>query len=1243
MDGPPSLLSPSSDLAQLLSSLGVSTSSSPAPSSSTGPDPLLIARSRLAALKSSIEYGTEQLKSLAGITPLSASSGEGQVAIRTSPPITSKLPDAAGGRREPPPFVLIGEGEGGEIELACEGVERQGVSYTVFTSKHEAILAARQIVTGLIEHFETLRNQLVKEAKDRIEETMQAAQAAGVVEPPADEGSSSAPIAAVEAPGAQKAATLVDEDGRVLNEEGLPFVDLNETLPNEQTSGGPSGSTRSALSTFEPQEKLTGDARKKWIESVFSQFGQGNDEDEDEDDEEGDVEGTTRPQSSSPRLSERKASTAPLPSTSTGPSIPATPPLSRPPAETTSLKSVLKPTSRPTTPRPSFGSSGIRKGFLNMNPSSPAAISSSDPLEAYETAAEAASDDEGGGRARGRANTIKAEEDRMSKSEELPPRSALGGVKETKKKKKSVRIQSPGPSAFREIPPIEVGTEPQSAQSSSSSHPSLLPPAPVSSSVRSASSLRNEEGDTVSLEAEAARILSLLGPEVVQGTPAGDEALRKIKLEEEERKAQLQAEEVRRLREEKKREGEKGKEQRPAIGLQVKERERGTTGASGEDKKITAAVQSAKVSAFKRGFLNAPYTAAKPSSSAPKASTSSSSSSSSQRPTTASVPVVKDPKVSLGMSALDRSLIKDAPLSLEREAKGLPPAVPHARPSKAYAEKLEKKQKADSDTPGAEGAQQTEAAKVVDTGSGEGSKVRFKLADADSEDEDADEKERRQVEQQSASARQRRAEHEEVEAEEAHHGATLVEVDDDEDAGEIDEHDEEAYARAAYASGDHSDDEGDLNAAKLRQRFDLFQDEDDDDEQDSDWDLEHEDDYGPDDDDEDNDPSSLVTDLESAELARSYALAKSQQMASRSQMTEERRRDLERAISGELSRGRDADEDEAGGDLWTEEEIDGRDLSSVLDPAEAAEREGAGPNTKMSRFRASRIVKALGMGDSAVGKAPSRPEAGLKPGADEADRRADEAGHDLAHLLEGATNIGPEGTTRAHTSIPQPRRATNGNGQETDGDQPVPPVMILPSLTPLRFPRKSAGPSRPEPLTEEDPLPREGVDLEGETDEDEKDDMLMDIMRARLQERRDREERKAEGGSVGSQPIKSRTKAEVVKRREEGDIGDSGKAMPAPPALRSGRGSTSVDAGTSTGAAVTPSSNGLIPPANQTSSLVDASPPSTGAKHQQQSSGEGATALPTASTEEEPEQEPKPKMSKFKAARLAAAQGGAGK
>ncbi|PWN20369.1 hypothetical protein BCV69DRAFT_283242 [Microstroma glucosiphilum] len=1227
MDGPPSLLSPSSDLAQLLSSLGVSTSSSPTPSSSTGPDPLLIARSRLAALKTSIEYGTEQLKSLAGITPLSASSGEGQVAIRTSPPITSKLSDAAGGRKEPPPFVLIGEGEGGEIGLACEGVERQGVSYTVFNSKHEAILATRQIVTGLIEHFETLRNHLVKEAKERIEETMQAAQAAGAVESPTGAGPSSASLAHLQ-PQAPQPATLVDEDGRVLNEEGLPFVDLNEELPDEQNSGGAGTSTRSILPTFEPQEKLTGEARKKWIESVFSRFGQEDEEDEEVDEEE-DGEGSTRPSVTSFGPSDTRISSPPLSSRSAAPSVPATPPVSRPSTEATPLRSVLKPSSRPTTPRPSFGSSGIRKGFLNMNPSSPAAISSSDPLEAYEAATEAASDDESGGGARGRAKTLKAEEERMSKSEELPSRSALGGVKE-RKRKKSVRIQSPGPSAFREIPPIEGGNEASTALTSSSS--SLLPPAPVSSNARSASSLRNEEEDTVSLEAEAARILTLLGPEVVQGTPAGDEALRKLNLEEEERRAQLQAEEVRRLREEKKREAEKGREQRPAIGLQVKERERGTASTSAGATKVPAAVQNAKVSAFKRGFLNAPY---KPSPSASKASTSSSSST---KPTTASSPGPKDPKVSLGMSALDRSLIKDAPLSQEREAKGLPPAVPHARPSKAYAEKLEKKQQADPITSAEEGAERLKAAKVVDTGSEEGSKVRFKLAGTDGGDEDGDEQERRQVEEQTASARQRREDLEEAEAEEAHHEAALVEVDDDEDAGEIDEHDEEAYARAAYASGDHSDDEGDLSAAKLRQRFDLFQDEDDEDEHDSDWDLEDEDDYGPDD-DEDNDPSSLVTDLESAELARSYALAKSQQMASRSQMTEERRRDLERAISGELSRGRDADEEESGGDLWTEEEIDGRDLSSVLDPGEAAEREGAGPNTKMSRFRASRIVKALGMGDGAVGKVPSRPEAGIKPGADEADRRADEAGHDLAHLLEGATNIGPEGSTGAHASTSRPSRGANGKEQEQDGDQPVPPVMILPSLTPLRFPRKAGGPLRTEPLTEEDPLPREGVDLEGETDEDEKDDMLMDIMRARLQEKRDREERKAEGGSPANAAAKPRAKGENGKRREEGDIGDSGKAMPAPPALKSSRVSSNPSVKESNGTASLLSSNGLTPPSNHSSSLVDASPSASGTK-KSQSNSDADTRAPTAEASEEAE--PKPKMSKFKAARLAAAQGGAG-
>ncbi|CAO1638685.1 unnamed protein product [Sympodiomycopsis kandeliae] len=1093
-----------SELSQLLASLGVETSASA--DLDGGPDPLVVSRSRLTKLKADMEHGSAILKSFAEAAD--PSRGTQKVAVRLTPPITNKNFDST----KSPPYTYIRPNENWSERVIGK---QQGVTYTICENKNEAILVIRNIVLALINHFEALRTKLVAEAQARIDETMKQAQQAGILAKSKDDNP-------------DQVDTVMDEDGRVLNEEGLPFVDPMETFATtEADEAGPASglASGSRLAKFEPQKKLTGADRKKWIDSVFDQFeGQGDDDQgSEEDDREDDVQGEDEEEEEEKQIlqSEKESLIADLkqislqqnnnkssPSSSTPTSASATKP----------LKSVLKPTAPLPPSTPKFGSTGIRRGFLNMNPSSPAAEASSSPV----TTPMANHNHE--------EFFDEASVEKLTKSIASKREPTVAAPPE--KAKKHVRIQSPTRSGEGAKKHVRIQSPKQSVEDTPSS-----------------SSDKNRHPDDIGVEDEAARIVELLGPTVVKGTPAGDEAL--AKLEQEEEEAEKQAKEAVRIREEKAKARQKSAENaKPAVGMSVMER--GSGGSSSSSKKSTispyqAQIQQAKASAFKKGFLNSKPNL--PSGTVPTSSTTASPS--------ASTPTPVDPRKSMGMSALERSLINDKPLEEQRQSQGLPPAVPHARPSKAYAEKMARRQRGDQGDEDIASVRQDAEDVVVGAGDGQ-SKVRFQLADGNAEQEPE--------------------EQEEEDSEE----------DRMQGEAELDEHDEEAYVRAAYASGDISDNE--TGPSSGRGRRERANEEGDSDSGDgSDWNLDSDSDGYNSSDLEDLQPTfdGLVSDLENAELAREYALMKSRQMEARSKMTYEQRRDLERAISGEKDRSLN-NEGELESSLWTEEEIDGRHLSSISggDLHDDEEKGGGLPN-KMSRFRASRIVKGLGLGDSSIGNVPTRPEPGLVQGYSESEEKADAAGHDLAHLLEQAQNVGPQD---------QDQGGSYSQAMKEGNDDPVPPIMILPSLTPLRYSRKPSDPDQDkvEGLTESSVIPSEGIDLEGETDEDENDDHLMDLMRHRIQQRERPQQESEEADDVAAR----RRKETARKKREEGDGGMSrfsGNSLDAPPSLST--------------------------------------------KNEKNATASANAAASQIQTEEEAEVKPTAKVSRFKAARMAAGQG----
>lgn len=157
--------------------------------------------------------------------------------------------------------------------------------------------------------------------------------------------------------------------------------------------------------------------------------------------------------------------------------------------------------------------------------------------------------------------------------------------------------------------------------------------------------------DDVGVEEEAQRIVNLLGPEVIQGHPNAERIFADMKADQQRVVQAPQAPPP-----------EPSEPAKPAIGESIVER----SAAAPADR---APPPRKKLSAFKQRQLE-------------------------RQGGQSDVP--EAPQVSQGIPAIERAGRADEPLERRRAHQGLPPQVPHARPSKAYAERLEKREKGEA-------------------------------------------------------------------------------------------------------------------------------------------------------------------------------------------------------------------------------------------------------------------------------------------------------------------------------------------------------------------------------------------------------------------------------------------------------------------------------------------------------------------------------------------------------------------
>lgn len=385
--------------------------------------------------------------------------------------------------------------------------------------------------------------------------------------------------------------TPVNEQGQALNEEGLPFVDLMEPIHESQES-----TPVPALVPLE-REPMTREERQRWMDSILSQL-------EKEEGENGVGRNLILQQPKPFQTPAQRPSVHRRMSSADRPAPP---------------KSVLKQTGPLPPPLPKFGSAGIRRGFLNLNPSSPAAEQSSDPVEAIDFGK---LDQERSNSSMGYAMSSASNslDERMSRSMELPNQKGS-----EKRRKKTVRIQSP--EGIREA---EKWT----------------------SSTKQKNIPRIEDED---VREEAKSILELLGLDVIKDHPQAAGLYEALKDSEKMSQLAKKAEAARIAALEKE---NAATPKKPAVSQTVLERSSTASTSTRPTSKVDGA--------FKRGFLNTP------------------------------TKVPNGPSVSQGMSALDRATQSDKDLEKEREEKGLKPAVPHARPSKAFAEKIEAKRRGEA-------------------------------------------------------------------------------------------------------------------------------------------------------------------------------------------------------------------------------------------------------------------------------------------------------------------------------------------------------------------------------------------------------------------------------------------------------------------------------------------------------------------------------------------------------------------
>ena len=431
--------------------------------------------------------------------------------------------------------------------------------------------------------------------------------------------------------------------------------------------------------------------------------------------------------------------------------------------------------------------------------------------------------------------------------------------------------------------------------------------------------------DDVGVEEEAARIVDMLGPQVIEGHPNAERILADLRAE------QNRMVQVTRASSPKETEEEPSEPAKPAVGASIVERDADQAESSRPTGQARAAPRK-KLSAFKQRQL--------------------------ERQGQASVP--EAPTVSQGVSAIERAGRADESLAESRVRQGLPPQVPHARPTKAYAERLAKRNQRGQHADEAERADEgTDAPPTHEDGS---RRVRFgppTVVEPDGMDEDDNDV------------------HEPQEVE-----ASDVDMADEENPTE---HPYEQASQGMYSDEEGMESEG----------------------EDGLWDSDDE--YTAEDLEAlkpsmDEHPNDAVW---NEQLAREYAEAKAR-------------------LALPVSRRVDAaDEDPA-------EAYGVAPLDASLAQNDETRTTSHRARPKVSQFKAARMA----------GEPIPNPH-------DDLAARQDRAGHELAHQLEG---------------------------------HDVPPVMVLPNLAPVRYPRPTDDPH--------------AIDLDGESDED--DSRLQELMRARL-------------------------------------------------------------------------------------------------------------------------------------------------
>lgn len=385
---------------------------------------------------------------------------------------------------------------------------------------------------------------------------------------------------------------IINEDGKALNEEGLPFINVTEQVAEQDDRFG-----KGVVQTFKPAEEKSKEERKKWMESILNQL-------EEDEGEESFIQKKPQTEQNPQNGSHARVSSADRP---------------LPP------RSVLKHTFHNVSPDPKFGASGIRKGFLNMNPSSPAAEHSSDPIENVRLMA---ADDN----MSASTSSLGSMADQMTNADERMSRSGEIGGK-SKKKKKSVRIQSP-----------------EGVRETKSVREELI--GPIRETKRIGGDVEDEGN-----EEEAKMIVELLGIDSIKGHPQYESIKQSMKAQEDEAKRSSEQANANYQSASKIADGV------PSVRKEVIEHVPGATTPLPSSSKSTKGT-----SAFKAGFLNVK----------PKQYT---------KPPLPPLPA--GPQTTQGISALERATNRDEIISEERMKQGLTPSVPHARPSKAFAERIE--------------------------------------------------------------------------------------------------------------------------------------------------------------------------------------------------------------------------------------------------------------------------------------------------------------------------------------------------------------------------------------------------------------------------------------------------------------------------------------------------------------------------------------------------------------------------